>query len=176
MRHELMSSNSTSSAPDSPSPPRAQSPPQSPEEAIGDARAKIAELFDYLAYYFQARIDALKFAIKKRIFIACFIAVAVVAGAGVIVTAVALMCLGVCDGLSELFGRRWLGELVTGTLLTGGTGAAAFVVLRRLIEGSHARIRNKYESLRWNQRAARGRDVGDRATGPQDPVSGESHG
>jgi hypothetical protein len=164
MRHDLpMSPDPTSSSPDSKPAPRAEPPAESPEEAVNSAREKIAELVDYLGYYLVARIDALKFGIKKRIFIACFIAVAVVAGAGVIVTAVALLCEGICDGLSELFGRRWLGELVTGALLSGGTGIAAFVILRRLIEGSHLKIRGKYEALRRRQRQVHGHDVSERA-------------
>jgi hypothetical protein len=124
--------------------PEDKPPAADPFAAI---RERVAEVLDYFLYYLSAQIDSVKFAIKKRIFIAATIAVAVLAGAGAIVTAVVLLCEGICDGLSELLGRRWAGELATGCMLVIVVGIGAYVTLGRLIRRSHKRIIAKYEAM-----------------------------
>ena len=74
------------SQPESPEKPeetrqRPEDKPPSPDP-FAAIRETIAEMLDYFLYYLSARIDSVKFAIKKQIFAASTIAVAVLAGAG----------------------------------------------------------------------------------------------
>jgi len=162
--------------PASPTPPetdQAEAQPEqgkSPEEVFASLRERFDEFVDYAVYYLITRLDALKFAIKRRIFTASLIAVAVLAGAGAIITALVLLAEGVCDGLSDLLGHRWAGELVTGALLLGIVAIVGVKAVNRFITGPHLRTVRQYEELRRRQRERRGRDVTDRAR------EGESHG
>jgi hypothetical protein len=137
-------------------PSKDERPPVSP---LGDLHVKLAELLDYFLYYITASIDSLKFAIKRRIFVAWVIAVAVLAGAGVVVTAVVLLCEGICDGLSELLGRRWAGELATGILLIIIVAGVAYFALRQLARRLHRKMSAKYEAIHARQRERFGRDA-----------------
>ena len=137
--------------------------PQSPEESLKMLGKRAGELFEFAAYYFATRVDAFKVAIKRRIVTASIISVAVLAAAGAIVTATALLCEGICDALTELFGRRWAGELATGVLLLGLVGITAFFGINRIIKESHLRTTLRYEAWRRKQRERYGRDVDDRA-------------
>lgn len=155
--------------------------PQRPEETerrsedkppsadpLAAIRERVAEMLDYFLYYLSARIDSVKLAIKKRIFMAVMMAVAALAGAGAIITAVVLLCEGICDGLTELLGRRWASELITGCLLVIVGGAGAYVTLRHLARRSHAKIVAKYEAMQKRQEDRFGRAA--------EKKSGESHG
>ncbi len=160
------------SQPESPEKPEEtqQRPEDKPPSAdpLAAIRERVAEMLDYFLYYLSARIDSVKFGIKRRIFIGSTIAVAVLAGAGAIVTAVVLLSEGICDGLSELLGRRWAGELVTGCLLVIVVGAGAYVTLGRLIRRSHRKIIAKYEAMQRRHEDRFGRTAENK--------SGESHG
>jgi hypothetical protein len=131
--------------------PRPEEKPPAPDP-LGGIHQSIAELLNDFRYYVAARIDAIKFAIKRRIFIACFIAVAALAAAGAIVTGVVLLCAGISDGLAELLGRRWAGELATGALLLSAVALGGYLVLGRLIRRSHRRVVAKYEEMRRDHR------------------------
>ena len=138
-------------------PPRQESRPQ--PHPLEDLRDSVAEFLDYLQYYISARIDSAKYAIRRRILVGSMIAVAVLAGAGVIVTSVVLLCEGICDGLSDLLGHRWAGELVTGFLFLVVVGGGAYIALNRMIGSSHRRIIAKYEAMQQRQRERFGRDA-----------------
>ncbi len=149
---------------------------QSPhDDPLGDIRQRISELIDYFFYYISARIDTLKFAVKRRIFIASWIAIAVLAGAGAIITAVALLCEGVCDGLSVLFGHRWAGELATGTMLILVVAGGGYGAVWYLIRQSHLKSMAKYEAMRRKEREQFGRDATERAHNG-DRHGGDRHG
>ncbi len=169
-----MESDRVNSAPSENDP--AESPTESPEpaapedEAFASLRTRLEELADYVAYYLSSRIDALRMSIRWRIIWGWLIGVAVLAGAGAIVTAVALLCEGICDGLSELLGRRWAGELATGVLLLGIVALVGYLIVSRLVRRAHRRITNKYEAFRARQRERYGRDVTSHGG------DGESHG
>lgn len=142
----------------------------SPPDPLGDMRQRISELIDYFLYYISARIDTLKFAVKRRIFIASWIAIAVLAGAGAIITAVALLCEGVCDGLSVLFGHRWAGELATGAMLILVVAGGGYGAVWYLIRQSHLKSMAKYEAMRQKEREQFGRDAAEPAR------NGDRHG
>lgn len=142
----------------------------SPTDPLSAMRRRIAELVDYFLYYISARIDSLKFAIKRRIFIACWIAVAVLAAAGAIITGVVLLCQGICDGLTQLFGHRWAGELATGSLLLVVMAVGGFAVVGHLIRRSYLKSVAKYEAMRKRERERFGRDAAEQ------PDNGDRNG
>jgi hypothetical protein len=162
-----MESDRANSAPpendpaESPSDSPAECPePAAPtDEAFASMRSRLEEVADYFAYYLDSRIDALKLAVKRRIILGVMVAVAALAGTGAIVTAVVLLCEGICDGLSVLLGRRWAGELATGVLLLGALALVGYLILSRLIRQSRRRTIGKYEAYRARQRERYGRDV-----------------
>jgi hypothetical protein len=133
----------------------------SPPDPLADMRARISEVVEFFLYYISARIDTLKYAIKKRIFVASWIAISVLAAAGAIITAVVLLCEGICDGLSVLFGHRWAGELATGVLLLAVVFAGGFGAVNHLIQRSQRKSIAKYEARRRKERYAR--DAADQA-------------
>jgi hypothetical protein len=134
----------------------------SPEEALKALGERLGEFVEYAIYYLASRLDAFKLAIKRRIVTASIIAVAVLAAAGAIVTATALLCEGICDALTELLGRRWAGELTTGVLLLGLVGITAYYGISRVVSDSHRRAIHRYEEWRRRQRERYGRDVAGR--------------
>lgn len=140
-------------------------PTDSPEAAFQRIHKHLDEFADYLLYYLLARFEAFKFAIKRRILMASIVAVAVLAAAGMIITAVFLLCQGISDGLSDLFHHRWAGELATGVLLLGGVSLCGFLAVNHLINGPHRATVRRYEELRRRQRRRHGHDVKERATG-----------
>lgn len=167
--------NSASSVAESaaaPPPPESTAPPQAnppdrdqrtTEEVFQTLHLQFRELLDYLVYYIASRIDAVKFYIKRRILWMAMVALGVLAGAGAIVTAVVLLCEGIADSLSALFGRRWAGELATGVLLLGATVIIGYFALNNLISQSHRERVAKFEEFRARHRQRYGHDVADRA-------------
>jgi hypothetical protein len=138
-------------------------PKDSPEEAFASLRGRVDEFVDYAVYYLICQLDALKFAIKRRILTASIMAVTVLAAAGAIVTAVVLLCEGICDALSSLLGHRWAGELVTSLLLLGLVAVAGAIAVNKIFIGPHQKMVDRYEEMRRRQRDRHGRDVHDRA-------------
>ncbi|MGD0388739.1 MAG: hypothetical protein ABSC42_07275 [Tepidisphaeraceae bacterium] len=169
-----MESDRANSAPPENDPAESRSespePDASAEEASTSLRSRLEELADYFAYYLASRIDALKLAVKRRIIFGVMVAVAALAGAGAIVTAVVLLCEGICDGLSVFLGHRWAGELATGVLLLGALALIGYLILSRLIRQSRRRTIGKYEEFRARQRERYGRDVAGQGG------DGEAHG
>jgi len=165
-----MTPETSSTAPPDTDPAETPTDPcKSPEEVFASLRGRFDEFVDYAVYYLISRIDALKFAIKRRILTASLISVAVLAAAGAIITAVVLLAEGICDGLTDLLGHRWAGEFATGALLLGGVGIAGIYAITRFMSGPHLRTVRQYEALRQRQRERRGCDVTNR------PGDGESH-
>jgi len=142
--------------------PSSPSGAPSPEEIFASLRSRTEELADYAVYYLLSKIDAIKFAIARRIMVGSIIAIAVLAAAGAIVTAVVLVCEGICDGLSELLGRRWAGELATGAVLLGGVAVLGLIAMRKFAGRPHLSSVKRFEFLRRRQKDRRGRDVTDR--------------
>ena len=140
-------------------PTESPEPAEPPDETVASLGRRIEELADYFAYYLASRIDALKLAVQRRIIFGVVVAVAALAGAGAIVTAVVLLCEGICDALSVVFGHRWAGELATGVLLLGAFALAGYLIRSWLIRQWRRRTIGKYEAFRARQRERYGRDV-----------------
>jgi|HubBroStandDraft_1064217.scaffolds.fasta_scaffold401231_2 hypothetical protein len=131
------------------------------EDVIHSLHVRFGELFDFAVYYLVSRIDAAKLYVKRKILWLSVIALAVLACAGATVTAVVLLCAGIADGLSELFGHRWAGELATGIILLGATAGAGSLLMNRLVGQSHQERIAKFEAMRARHRRRHGRDIAD---------------
>jgi hypothetical protein len=154
-----------------PPPPSSPSPDEdrrSTEEVISDLHLRFRELVDYVVYFLMTRIDAARHYVKQKILWLSLIALGVLAGAGAVVTAVVLLCTGIADGLSALFGRVWAGELATGVILLGVTGLLGSYMFGRLVKQSHQERVAKYDAFRARFRERYGHDIDDPA-GPQRP-------
>jgi len=145
---------------------------RSTEEVISDLHLRFRELVDYVVYFLMTRIDAARHYVKQKILWLSLIALGVLAGAGAVVTAVVLLCTGIADGLSVLFGRVWAGELATGIILLGVTGFLGSFVFERMLKQSHQERVAKYEAFRARFRERYGHDI-DGPGGPQQRGGGQ---
>jgi hypothetical protein len=137
----------------------AHTPHASPGESLHAAQRKLDELLQYVLYYIAARMDHIRAMVRQRVAILAGIAVAVLAGAGAIVTAVVLLCEGICDGLAELTGHRWIGELLTAGLLVAIVAVSATVILNRMFGARSRKTVMRYEAMRRRQQREFHRDV-----------------
>jgi hypothetical protein len=122
-------------------------------------RQSLAELREYLSYYTAARIDALKGSVRRLVLWAAVALIGLLAVAGMVVTAVVLICNGICDALTRLLHSRSLGELLTGLLLLVCLVGSAYFGLGMVHERWYSRTIKKYEARRKRQRDQFGRDV-----------------
>ena len=134
---------------------------QSPGQAFHAAQQTAAQLVDYVRYYISARLDALKLSARNAVIIAVLAIVAAIAFAALVVTATALLCIGLAQAISALCHTGpWLGNLVTAIVLLGGIGLGARMGIRRLGDRSRERTVKKYAARQQQQRAKFGEDVG----------------
>jgi hypothetical protein len=154
-----------SAPPDPDQATEAHDQPRSPDEAFTFLRERFEQLVDYASYYLAARRDALKIAATRGILLAVGGILALVILAAVIATSAVLICVGISDGLSVLFGHQWIGELLTGLLIITVIAGSALIVMK-VISGRSLRMTvEKYEKLRRLQRERYGRDVTGQSTG-----------
>jgi hypothetical protein len=153
--------SSESTAPGAP--PPEQRDERATEDVIRTLYLRLGELFDYAAYYLLTRIDAGKHYLKRKILWLSIVALTVLACAGATVTAVVLLCAGVADGLSDLLGHRWAGELLTGVLLLAVTAGAGYWLMNHLVGQSKRERMMKFEKMRARHRQRYGHDIADAA-------------
>ncbi|HSV14737.1 MAG TPA: phage holin family protein [Tepidisphaeraceae bacterium] len=135
-----------------------------PASAFGEMGERISEMRDYAAYYVKARVDKIKAALRNILVMAALGIVGLIAGGALVVTAVVLLCTGIAQGLTALFGgHAWAGNLVTAVLLLGMIGIVAYVALTKITKTSKERMVHAYEQLKREQRADHGTDVHERA-------------
>jgi hypothetical protein len=135
-----------------------------PAEAWRDAFARFGETRAYVAHYIQARIDGLKLSLRKMLMLAAVGVIGAIAGGALVVTAVVLLCVGIAQGLSTLFGGRpWLGNLVTAVLLLGVVAGVVWIGLSRMTKSSKERVVDAYERRKRREREDYGIDAHERA-------------
>ena len=133
----------------------------------------IAELRSYALHYLNARIDGIKLSVRSAVIYAILGVVGLLVVAGVLVTAVALLLVGIAHALGALLGNRlWLGDIIVGVLLLGTAALAVYVPLKRMSKASRLKTEQKYEGKRIQQRVQHGRDASERA---RDASPGKSH-
>src|SRR5688572_26884097 len=117
--------------------PGVDAAPGAGPEAAKKVLDQVAELREYAAYLAAVKLDSLKLTLRKLMIYAALGIVAAIASIVAICLAVTLALYGIADGLGVLFGGRyWLGSLVTGALVLGGTGAGVWIVARKITGGS----------------------------------------
>jgi len=133
---------------------------ETPGDAFHAAQQTAAQLVDYARYYIAARLDALKLSARNALIIVALAIVAAIAGAALVVTATALLCIGMAQAISALCHTGpWLGNLVTAIVLLGGIALGARIGVKRIGDSSRERTVKKYAARQQQQRAKFGEDV-----------------
>lgn len=154
-------------------------PPHSFEEERGDEeddrpnpasaafhriKCDLDELKEYASYYLAAKVDGVKRTVRNIGLYAALGVLGLLAGGAIVATAAGLIIVGIADGLSRLFGGRyWLGDLVTGILVLGAIGGAAWFMMNKLTGSWRSQTIKKYEQRKQTQRVRFGHNVNDRA-------------
>jgi hypothetical protein len=115
-------------------------------------------------HYRAARGDAMSAKVKRLAVWGAVGLIGLFAGIAAVVVAVYLALDGIALGLAALFGRPWVGELVTGlgVLLLAGLGL--WIGLRYWMNLSLRTAKEKYERRRNLERRRFGKDVAQRAS------------
>ena len=159
------------SKPDNPadSPPRENGREKVREEnpaaaSIRLVPALIGELKSYALHFASAKIDGLKVTGRKIAIYAALGVVGLLVGAGVLVTAVAMLVVGIAHAIGALLGDRpWLGEIIISSLILGTVVLVVYLALSKFFKASRVKTEQKYEGKRIQQRVQHGRDVTERA-------------
>ncbi len=141
----------------------ADQPPQAPTDALHSARLHFEELREYIAYLITAKIDSIKATFRNvGLYIALGVIGLFIAGAAA-ATSVVLLLVGLAGAVGAIFHRQWLGNLIVGFILVAAIGMGAWIFYSRFTRAARERTKEKYESLKRQQRARFGTDVAERA-------------
>ena len=141
--------------------------PPLPGDAFHDIGPRIAELLEYINYYVSAKIDSYKAMARKAGLFAAIGVVGLLALSAFVVMTIVLLCVGVAQGLTALFGgHAWLGNLVTGILFLAILAGVICIGYGRLTRSSRERTKAKYDRRKQQQRAQFGTDVQQRGEKP----------
>ncbi|MGA2584473.1 MAG: phage holin family protein [Tepidisphaeraceae bacterium] len=118
-----------------------------------------AEMGEYVNQYVAAKIDLGRFHLRRFVFRVLLFLLFVLAGAGLIVTAVVLACNGLAHGLGALLGHQWIADLITGLVLLVSVYFCLWVAFRRFQDFISQRVAERYEDRRNMQRQRFGHDA-----------------
>lgn len=124
---------------------------------------RIGEIKEYGSYYAATQVDAVKAKATWLVIYAVLGIVAAIIGTAALVTVGVLLIAGIAGGLGELFGRLWLGQLVTAILVLAIIGVGAVVGMKVLRGSLKRKLMAKYEQRHQDQRRRYGTDVPGRA-------------
>lgn len=144
---------------------------ESAEDGSGpeaDPAARLATQVDELRAYFQqqwaVRADRVLLGIRRLLVLAMVGAVALLALAAWVVTAIVLLLSGATSGLaSVLDGRIWLASLIVGGSAIAIVVIGAVVMLAAWTAASKRRTRERYEHRKREQRRRFGHSAHERA-------------
>ncbi len=134
----------------------------SPAQAFREAVRRFAEIREYAGYLLATKIDSLRLGVRNALVMAVLGVLGLIAGAGLVVTAVVLVLRGISGGLALLIGT-WGADLVTGGVVLIALAIGVYVGVTRLTKASRLKMVQKYESRKLHQRSEYGHDVDDRA-------------
>ena len=138
-----------------------------PGDAFHDIGPRLAELREYVNFFVSARIDAYKATARKAGLYAAIGVVGLLALSTFIITTMVLLCVGVAQMFTALFGgRAWAGNLLTAILFLALIAGAILIGYRRFTGSSRERTMAKYAKRKQQQRAQFGTDVQERAERP----------
>lgn len=141
-------------------------PPDSPswKEVLDSLIERLGEIREYSSYYVSTKTDAVR---NKLTWIAIYAALGVVAaviGLAVLATLGVMLISGIAGGFGELFGRAWLGQLVTAAGLLLVLGLGVMVGLKVLQRSVKRKLMARYEQRHQEQRRRYGSDVVQRSS------------
>jgi len=139
----------------------------SPGEAFSNTAQHVKELQEYAKYFIAAKMDGWKLSVSRLVMMIAVGAFAGIVGVAMVATAAVLLVVGIAQAIGMLFPDRygWLGNIITGVVLVGGSLAAAMILPKRLLSGSFKQTVKDYEDRQRNQRQQFGTDVRSRASG-----------
>jgi hypothetical protein len=124
-----------------------------PTAAFQYAFEQFAEVRDYVAFYLRTRAELFRLSVRNFLFVSVLTFTAVLLAAALIVTAVVLLCRGVAEGLTLLFGGyAWVGDLVTGVLLLVVVIAAIYGVITKIASSWKRKTFVDYAAQKRRQR------------------------
>jgi hypothetical protein len=137
-----------------------------PGEALGNAQKDLREIADYASYYLSAKIDSILLVLRNIGVYAALGVAGLVVGMGVLLTAGAVLVIGIADGLGQLLWHQyWAGQLLTGFLILGAIALGAYIFMTRLTKSSRLATLSKYAKRREEQTSQFGTNVKERAHG-----------
>jgi uncharacterized membrane protein len=139
--------------------------PASSAEAWRQVAVQLGQIRAFAGHYLRARIDAVRLTIRQMVIFAALSFIGLVALASVAVMMVVFLFQGIAGGFGELFGRLWLGELVTMAIFALVFIAAGSMALGAIRNAGRRRIVKKYETRDSQERIDYGTDIHQRATG-----------
>ena len=132
--------------------------------AFHDVPIYFAELKSHAAYLLSAKVDSAKASVRRLVMFAVLGIVGLLIAGGLLVSAAFLTLSGLAMGLGHLLGGHvWLGNLIVGLLVIGGSCLVTWMGVKKLTGAWHLQTEQKYERKRNEQRGEFGRDVQQRA-------------
>jgi len=109
----------------------------------------IVALREYAVHYTTARVDTIKYRARRVLIWAAVGLLAATASLIMLITAMVLLLQGVASGLADLLGgRRWAGDLITGSFLLIGMGVVVFLAIFVWVRSSRQKTVKKYDRHR----------------------------
>ena len=146
----------------------------SAKEAFSVAGDRFRELKSHLSYAAEVKIDQVKAAVRSALIFTLLGIVAAIAAAGLVVTAVVLLCIGIASAITALTHSVWIGDIAAAILILGAVALTVYIGINRLTKASYANLVKKYESRRRAQKSEFGHDVGDRAASERANATGQT--
>ena len=137
-----------------------------PADAFRHATERLAELKEYGALYVAAKLDGLKLTLRNVLIYAALGLLAAIAGTAILVTAAVYVLSGLAGAIGEIFPNEyewWVGRLIVGLLVLGGTFGGVIFVMKSMTGTSRKRTIRKYEQRKRDERNQFGHDVQERA-------------
>lgn len=139
----------------------------STQQLIQNLKVLAGELVDYVGYYISAKTDGIKWSLTRLGMLAAVGLIGLLALSGAVVTAVALLLVGMANGLGAIFGAdlRWIGWLIAGILVLAMIFGGALLGMKWVQRSMARKMEQKYEAKRQRQQYEFGHNVRNRAAG-----------
>src|SRR5262249_55899137 len=129
-------------------------------DALDEALRHAAEARDYFAYWLAAQADRVKLRLRRAAMWAIVGLAALAILLAIVMTAAALLLVGVADLISKLIGgQSWLGEVVPGVGLLLIVALAVALGLWSWKKSSFEAVRHRFAARRRRQRAKFGHSI-----------------
>jgi hypothetical protein len=137
------------------------------DDPVARLRQQVPELLEYVRQQWAARTDRALLGLRRLAVLAIAGAVAFLALAASVVTAVVLLLTGAAGGLAAVLqGRLWLASLIVGAAALALVMIGVAVLYGVWQAASKQRTKHKYELRQREQRRQFGRSAHERASGP----------